>query len=77
VKKVFEFVAVNLFLVAIGCVGLGIATFLWFAALAAGADDEAMQWLYWPIGLVAIITTYYFGKYLHARLENLLNRNPR
>jgi bacteriorhodopsin len=66
------FIGANLFLLGMLLAGLAAVVGLVRLAQLAGADDDVMRWLYWPIGLVGIIACYYTGKALHQLIARAL-----
>ena len=70
--KILEFLGANLFLLAMLLVGTGAAIVMFRLAQLAGATDDVMAYLYWPIGLAGIFAAYYAGKHGARLLSRLL-----
>lgn len=61
--KILEFLGANLFLLGMLIAGLVAVVVLVQLAQLAGATDDVMVYLYWPIGVVGIFASYYAGKH--------------
>jgi hypothetical protein len=70
--KIAHFLGANLFLFAMLLVGAGTTVALVKLARLAGADDDTVHWLVFPIGVVAIIAMAYAGKTAHRALAKIL-----
>lgn len=68
VKAMVDFLGANLFLFAMLLVGAGTTIALVKLARLAGVDDDAVHWLVFPIGVVAIAAMAYAGKTAHRAL---------
>jgi hypothetical protein len=68
VKAVLDFLGANLFLFAMLLVGAATVVALVKIARLAGADDDTVHWLVFPIGVVAIVAMAYAGKTAHRAL---------
>lgn len=52
--------------------GVAVAIVLWKLALAVGASDVLMQYLYFPIGIAAVFACGMSGKYGVKLVQKLL-----
>jgi hypothetical protein len=70
--KVFGFLGANLFLLGVMLIGLATVALLVTVARLAGADDDTVHWLVFPIGLAGIAAMYSGGKLAHRALSRLI-----
>lgn len=71
-RGIGHFLGANLFLLAMLAAGAAVVIALVRLAQLAGATDDMMIWLYWPIGMAGIVVTYYAGKLAHRTLAKLV-----
>lgn len=71
-RGIGHFIGANLFILSMLAAGATVVVGLVRLAQFAGAEAEIMIWLYWPIGIAGIVTTYYAGKHGHRLLSRAL-----
>lgn len=70
-QKALAFLGANLLLLGMLLAGVAVAVVLWQLALAAGAGDTLMQYLYFPIGVAAVFACGLSGKFTIRFLSRL------
>lgn len=72
VRGVVHFVGANLFLFGLIALGAALVVGLVNLARIAGADEDLVHWLVFPIGIAAVVGMYVAAKLAHRALARLI-----